>query len=117
MEKAFLNCIYLSIHALVKRATVYRIYRYDPKRSFNPRPREEGDIEGGTVVSAVDAFNPRPREEGDRNYCQTTAFPETFNPRPREEGDTPRLLTCRQHRSFNPRPREEGDRVHALLYT
>ena len=32
---------------------------------FNPRPREEGDIEGFDSVTYTADFNPRPREEGD----------------------------------------------------
>ena len=34
----------ISIHALVKRATRYDIYRQSASAYFNPRPREEGDL-------------------------------------------------------------------------
>ena len=32
---------------------------------FNPRPREEGDIENLLTQNDTEHFNPRPREEGD----------------------------------------------------
>ena len=32
---------------------------------FNPRPREEGDVEILTAGEVPEDFNPRPREEGD----------------------------------------------------
>ena len=71
VKRATLHLCYLylfhviSIHALVKRATVSRIHRNNPKRNFNPRPREEGDaVKVGDTIKIND-FNPRPREEGD----------------------------------------------------
>ena len=55
----------ISIHALVKRAT-YPLFRQDDIHPyFNPRPREEGDIITKTSKSTKRNFNPRPREEGD----------------------------------------------------
>ena len=55
----------ISIHALVKRATIYKDNNIMLNKDFNPRPREEGDqvviIYDNTVIN----FNPRPREEGD----------------------------------------------------
>ena len=57
---------YISIHALVKRATD----RYKRKRLggcyFNPRPRKEGDTEIGISKNQMNYFNPRPRKEGDQ---------------------------------------------------
>ena len=55
----------ISIHALVKRATL-RLFLYHLKPlHFNPRPREEGDdCFFSSICSGVN-FNPRPREEGD----------------------------------------------------
>ena len=61
------TAISISIHALVKRATKQFTLAIRSAGYFNPRPRKEGDIEGGTVVAAVDDFNPRPRKEGDRS--------------------------------------------------
>ena len=55
----------ISIHALVKRATVAFSFPPAPPSHFNPRPRKEGDL--GTELSFYDFvhFNPRPRKEGD----------------------------------------------------
>ena len=36
--------MYISIHALVKRATEYANQARPPSINFNPRPREEGDV-------------------------------------------------------------------------
>ena len=55
--------------------------------SFNPRPREEGDIFLIEVLLWLPCFNPRPREEGDVNGILTLFSLLCFNPRPREEGD------------------------------
>ena len=56
----------ISIHALVKRATLALKDTSKKYVYFNPRPREEGDR--GRKVSAfyLRNFNPRPREEGDK---------------------------------------------------
>ena len=55
----------ISIHALVKRATLVILYVQGMEVNFNPRPREEGDgIDGIRGLSGL-YFNPRPREEGD----------------------------------------------------
>ena len=58
--------IFISIHALVKRATYYRGAFIKKKCDFNPRPREEGDKLVGDLDYDIEHFNPRPREEGDR---------------------------------------------------
>ena len=58
----------ISIHALVKRAT--RHSSYPPSfefRDFNPRPRKEGDKLCACCLSCSNYFNPRPRKEGDCN--------------------------------------------------
>ena len=34
---------FISIHALVKRATIYKDNNIMLNKDFNPRPREEGD--------------------------------------------------------------------------
>ena len=56
----------ISIHALVKRATIARISVNLSYIYFNPRPREEGDFSMKLDTPLIDNFNPRPREEGDR---------------------------------------------------
>ena len=42
--QCFFVILVISIHALVKRATGSRKDLSKPKLYFNPRPREEGDI-------------------------------------------------------------------------
>ncbi len=57
---------FISIHALVKRATV-AITSIDMSiLHFNPRPREEGDYPNHRQGNLCLYFNPRPREEGDQ---------------------------------------------------
>ena len=56
---------FISIHALVKRATGRVWQAWKAKNHFNPRPREEGDQGGDIVLDLFSDFNPRPREEGD----------------------------------------------------
>ena len=41
-EKVRLDLV-ISIHALVKRATIQRFAEFKKQLDFNPRPREEGD--------------------------------------------------------------------------
>ena len=79
--------MWISIHALVKRATYRRFYGDRLCKHFNPRPREEGDFFGGIHCLKSDYFNPRPREEGDFRVRERLIFRQYFNPRPREEGD------------------------------
>ena len=57
--------MWISIHALVKRATYRRFYGGRLCKHFNPRPREEGDILFKSLQVGITNFNPRPREEGD----------------------------------------------------
>ena len=56
----------ISIHALVKRATntISSIAQYS--FNFNPRPREEDDLVSAEKGANDVDFNPRPREEGDK---------------------------------------------------
>ena len=79
--------MWISIHALVKRATYRRFYGGRLCKHFNPRPREEGDFFGGIHCLKSDYFNPRPREEGDILFKSLQVGITNFNPRPREEGD------------------------------
>ena len=41
---AVLCPMFISIHALVKRATIFTLFHLTFKFHFNPRPREEGDF-------------------------------------------------------------------------
>ena len=42
---------------------------------FNPRPREEGDVEKCDMRTVHSNFNPRPREEGDLGLPYTSSLP------------------------------------------
>ena len=55
----------ISIHALMKRATLHFLSSFGSVSNFNPRPHEEGDLTSLSVMSASAYFNPRPHEEGD----------------------------------------------------
>ena len=59
----------ISIHALVKRATGKASQDYRVSLYFNPRPREEGDLDRASHLRADRNFNPRLREEGDKLLC------------------------------------------------
>ena len=78
----------ISIHALVKRATVLIILFSNVPRDFNPRPREEGDVAPYRQVAippliSIHALVKRATFDGHNNVQHNT----DFNPRPREEGD------------------------------
>ena len=77
----------ISIHALVKRETLFNWHIRSLLDNFNPRPREEGDLQYITVLPLTQDFNPRPREEGDDLTVTQETSAKHFNPRPREEGD------------------------------
>ena len=62
---SILNVNLISIHALVKRATADDAELRCYIENFNPRPREEGDVVQCLRQSRKDDSNPRPREEGD----------------------------------------------------
>ena len=79
--------MWISIHALVKRATSFHCLYYNVSLYFNPRPREEGDCAAVRRHAYHLHFNPRPREEGDTSILDADADTVNFNPRPREEGD------------------------------
>ena len=122
---------FISIHALVKRATAMVSASPRIRINFNPRPREEGDAAGvalyGTKWISIHALVKR------ATSISTSIFPFCvisihalvkratqllrqnstclfyFNPRPREEGDERHMVFVVLRRNFNPRPREEGD--------
>ena len=78
---------YISIHALMKRATQMQLPVSDLCPYFNPRPREEGDVRTFQIVILCSYFNSRPREEGDISFVCLLCRQTNFNPRPRKEGD------------------------------
>ena len=82
----------ISIHALVKRATVTYLAISFSFLNFNPRPREEGDPRLYRCQTSACNFNPRPREEGDVTEHPRQCIFIDFNPRPREEGDCESVL-------------------------
>ena len=47
--------IKISIHALVKRATLFALKSFTVFSNFNPRPREEGDL-GLSVSQYIDCI-------------------------------------------------------------
>ena len=57
----------ISIHALVKRATLKEFVQSLDVEYFNPRPRKEGDWWWHYTTTINYNFNPRPRKEGDAN--------------------------------------------------
>ena len=64
----------VSIHALAWRATVSLKLTLSLLRSFNPRPRVEGDMDWLKEILKKAGFNPRPRVEGD--MCSGLVFTE-----------------------------------------
>ena len=100
----------ISIHALMKRATLHFLSSFGSVSNFNPRPYEEGDqistvgyrfgnisihalmkratVQQQTVLTLPVYFNPRPHEEGDKRYSVSITVVQNFNPRPHEEGDS-----------------------------
>ena len=101
-----------------------------PYQSFNPRPREGGDVLFCHANAFSIRFNPRPREGGDGSLPDFRLEQFCFNPRPREGGDVSmethhdtvmvsihapaKGATCGSRvrvswMCFNPRPREGGD--------
>ena len=77
----------ISIHALVKRATVTDYVFQTATRDFNPRPREEGDQVNTKTLKrhhiSIHALVKRATKAPLPRGC----VPCDFNPRPREEGD------------------------------
>ena len=102
----------ISIHALVKRATQATPKYHHTYSHFNPRPREEGDIDGFQTIGKYTISIHALVKRATKNYLignifriisihalvkRATIFGYAviyrkcnFNPRPREEGDTGR---------------------------
>ena len=100
----------ISIHALVKRATVNYSFAILYIQHFNPRPREEGDLRNGSICVrigdiSIHALVKRATAKGlcltlqahisihalvkraTAAACASRVRSPYFNPRPREEGD------------------------------
>ena len=99
----------ISIHALVKRATVRTCPRILRSSNFNPRPREEGDVIDNVLESFVIISIHALVKRATCAIFVFTSFNFYFNPRPREEGDSIQATAIYRYAYFNPRPREEGD--------
>ena len=136
MTRQILN--YISIHALVKRATVALKVEVGSEPNFNPRPRKEGDslslpplscqlnisihalVKRATSSSVASAPSQRisihalvKRATSQRFvWCLVEWY---FNPRPRKEGDAILLFSQNGRTNFNPRPRKEGDVRYSSL--
>ena len=94
----------ISIHALVKRATLVWYSIVIVLCYFNPRPRKEGDVWVAGQRALLVYFNPRPRKEGDlplKNLGHPTGY---FNPRPRKEGDGTPKMFCVLAKAFQSTP-------------
>ena len=100
----------ISIHALVKRATLEQLVQPLDVEHFNPRPREEGDqiYDKLTEMRAIISIHALVKRATFSAYVYSIVFV-NFNPRPREEGDVWILKNLFSSSDFNPRPREEGD--------
>ena len=116
----------------MKRATKVSCNKRKTVTDFNPRPREEGDVDFKNllvnVIISIHALVKRATRFCHAAFMLLTisihalvkratglgikvsAINLYFNPRPREEGDRNALLSCPVRDDFNPRPREEGDR-------
>ena len=100
----------ISIHALVKRATLNDTTSSGTPADFNPRPREEGDGCVQNLASLYSYFNPRPREEGDLRATVKGAGASLISIHALVKRATENTAVYgKVHRYFNPRPREEGD--------
>ena len=58
----------ISIHALVKRATVMLIAEQIVIDNFNPRPRKEGDLLDGTGYMHIERFQSTPSQRGRHGF-------------------------------------------------
>ena len=77
----------ISIHALVKSATLAAGAGVAVPLDFNPRAREERDNKFFVDIVLFKNFNPRAREERDRFFTPNNQSNGHFNPRAREERD------------------------------
>ena len=85
--------IFISIHALVKRATEPPVNTKDLESNFNPRPRKEGDdafIVDGYIYHFISIHALVKRATGLADSSNGSKG--DFNPRPRKEGDRKRIF-------------------------
>ena len=123
--------VFISIHALVKRATITSEYQDVTQCNFNPRPREEGDavkqfdkyqlyisihalVKRATKVIAffhlcdfisIHALVKRATIVANGNYPKEVISIHALVKRATPQQIVQELLNS----DFNPRPREEGD--------
>ena len=106
----------ISIHALMKRATlsIYRYYHYTPH--FNPRPHEEGDCKIRQGCRSRQNFNPRPHEEGDNLARSRMRLSGISIHALMKRATGYKIRSYPTNSNFNPRPHEEGDGVQNDIF-
>ena len=77
----------ISIHALVKRATILYITVNKNATNFNPRPRKEGDMFGYVFCYVLDISIHALAKRATPGKTAIIIDHVDFNPRPRKEGD------------------------------
>ena len=78
----------ISIHAIVKIATLTINHSLRADSDFNPRYREDSDPNIPLIIYRIKAnFNPRYREDSDSEIALAIAQEDNFNPRYREDSD------------------------------
>ncbi len=87
----------VSIHAPARRATPSTTRAGRTPRSFNPRPRTEGDAGRPSCSRSTTSFNPRPRTEGDLLTAGSGASIATFQSTPPHGGRLDRALKVLLH--------------------
>ena len=104
-------CIFISIHALVKRATRSDCLRRQNDYNFNPRPREKGDhttfkFDINIKLISIHALVKRATFICDNSTFQWNISIHALVKRATDDSSERRAI-C-EH--FNPRPREKGDK-------
>ena len=79
----------VSIHALLRRATIKKIGRSTGFNCFNPRPPAEGDNPLAAALSNAASFNPRPPAEGDCHSMKSSGGRHRFQSTPSCGGRPP----------------------------
>ena len=104
----------VSIHAPAGGRPRCRDMSLMPRRFQSTPPR--GGRHGSSSGSASTSFNPRPREGGDMSRQRLRRRGPSFNPRPREGGDADvRALAASPQEGFNPRPRGGATRYCTFI--
>ena len=101
----------ISIHALVKRATVVINGSWRYPSNFNPRPREEGDLTAGEVPKEINisihALVKRATSEALQIFFKLAISIHALVKRATYTA----TRSAEMSGNFNPRPREEGDQI------